>query len=379
MKLDSKLARLAVAGLMLAFPLVYGLRVLGTPRIPSPIPTLPADFNLLVLTVGGWQDPQALPPWPSVDSLTGRGVRVGPVFAASDDPAASAVSLWTGRFVPHHGVVDAGRSLPPGAWTLASAARASGARTAAFLQAEFARRQGLAGFDQVVEGLELEPERLGTLAAEFLARDADARSVVWIHLAEPGPAGGHVERVLAPVLGELDGSGARVDTLTVLTALRGRQDAWMEGRARVPLLVELPTALNARRSSEGQLSHVHLTALLRRLMRLPGPDASAGQADLQAEPDPMWNAVRGGDVVQPVWIEGSFGHVWRDGVLRVQVDPLEEGALPTYDLRALSNPQVLGRQAPSIGPDQSEAARQLYLDARRRVFAGAVDSVTAPG
>ena len=378
MSLNPRLVRLALALAMLAFPLVYGWRILASDPVPMPLPEPPTEIDLIVLTTGEWPTPERIPETPVLDGVRSRGIVAGPVFAGSDDAAASAVTLWTGRVVANHGVRDRDRSLPPLTWSLAQEAADSGARTGAFLSQPFCRRQGIRGFDQVIEAPEMPPAKLGELAAAFLEREPGRRHVVWIHLDSPGPEGIAIEAALGPVLASQDRRGRRTDTLTVVTSLSGREAGWMEGSARVPLIIELPTAMNARRVTAAHLSHVHVTALLRRLMRLGGPNAALAEAPLQAEADPLWNATRGAGAFEPVWVEGEFGHVYRRSGLRVQVDPVEPGAIPSYDMRALAGAQMLGKNAPTLPANQIDAARQVYLDARAEYLRGAVEPVTAP-
>lgn len=368
---------LVLALAIVAFPTIYLWRVFFTPLTAEPLAVGAARMHLLVVTLGEWPDAESLPDVPSVESIVSRGVRVGPVFAGSDDPAASAATLWTGRFVPNHGVTGPDRKLAPGTWTLAAAARAAGLRTGAFLQASFVRSQGIDGFDEVVEDASLAPDELGSRAAAFFDASRDGNALVWLHLSGPGALGRDLEAALAPVLEALERSGERADTLTVLTALAGRDGAWMEGGARVPLLIELPTALNARRSSDAHLSHVDVTALLRRLARLGLPDGAVGQPRLQGREEALWNAVRGGQAFEWVWVEGAFGHVYRRQGLRVQTEAASTDELPVRRFQAVNGPQQLGKNAPDLPAAQQPAALEAYLEGRREVLSDAVGSLPA--
>jgi hypothetical protein len=377
-----RLARLLLALLVVAFPLVYGLRAIFGARVVEPVSGRPAWIHLVLITCSRWPDPSAYPQGPALDSLARRGVRVGPVFAAGEHPATNAVSLWTGRHGANHGVLGPERALPFGAWTLAEGARRAGYRTAAFLTSPFATRQNLAGFEQVVESEGLDAARLADLARSFLTHHAHQRRLLWVHLEHPGSGGAAVEQVLAAVQGTLEDEGARVDTLTVLTALSGPDNAFGEGVARVPLRIELPTALNARRSSDAHLSQLDLTSLLRRLLRLANPDAGAGEAPLQGRAEPLWNAVRGGRANEWVWVELDAGPVLREPGqrelgLRVQADLT--AVPPRYDVRQLQNASQLGESLPQAPEPVRRAGEQAFLARRAEVLSGATESIGALG
>lgn len=372
-------ARAVLALLTIAFPAVYAWIVLTAEPVPAPERDAPTWLHLVVITVGDWPQPTAIPSQPALDRLQQHGLHVGPLFTASDDPAASAVSLWTGRHAPNHGVTSGSKALPFGAWTLAEGARRAGYRTAAFLQRPFVTRQNIAGFDALVEGEELDAGRLAELADGFLRGHVGERRLLWLHLDRAGRDLAELDRLLGAVQGTLDDLGENIDALTVVTGLTGSPRAWMEGRCRVPLLVQLPTSLNARIRSQAHLSQVDLTGVLRQLMRIANPDAGAGERPLQSRDEVMWGAMEGAEPFEWVWIEGRFGHIVRRPGLRVQVSPAAPDELPERDLRILPGAHAMGRDLPPLAPRDERAALEAYLDVRRQVYAGATEAIDALG
>lgn len=372
-----RLARLTLALLMLAFPIVYAIKVAGGERVAEPARGEPSWVHLILITVGSWPEPDAIPSRPALDRLRQRGVEVGPIYTASDDPAAAAVSLWTGRYAPNHGVLSGSQALPFGAWTLAAEAREAGHRTAAYLEQPFVTRQNVAGFDAVIEAEDLGHERLADLADGFLRAHPDERRLVWLHLNDPGEGLADLDALLGAIQGTLAETGDAVDALTVVTGLGGPPRGWMEERCRVPLLMELPTTLHARNRSTAHLSQVDLTGLLRYMLRLDRPDAGAGENNLQSREMTLASAVQGSSPFEWVWIEGRFGHVLRRPGLRAQVDPAAPDEIPTYDLRVLAKPEATGRRSPALAPRDERGALEVYQAARREVFDGAKAAIDA--
>ncbi|QDU68020.1 sulfatase-like hydrolase/transferase [Engelhardtia mirabilis] len=374
-----RLARFALAALVLIFPLVYLVKVVTGERVPVPQRADPAWIHLVLITVGDWSQPTFEPESPALVQMLQRGVFVGPIYSASDDPGASAASLWTGRYPANSGVQSSSQALPFGAWTLAEGARRSGYRTAAFLQQPFATRQNIGGFDQVIEGESLDVERLSQLADSFLRQHPDQRRLLWLHLERAGRDLADVDALLGAVQATLADTGDEVDTLTMVTGLTGSPRGWMEARCRVPLMMELPTQLSARSRSSSHLSLVDATGLLRLLMRLPNPDAGAGESALQSRGETLWNAVKGVEVFEWVWIEGEFGHVMRRPGLRVQVDPAPPDQVPTRDLRILNGTQASGQSMPHLSPADERGALEAYLSVRKQVYEGATEPIDALG
>ena len=374
-------ARLLLLVLIVAAPLVFAAKVaLGELRT-RPDPQAPTWTQTVLVTVGRWPSPNELPPGPGFRELESRGVKIGPIFtAALSAPGPSAVSLLTGRYVANHGVRTQTDALPSAAWTLASAARDSGARTGAFLSVPFVSRHGLAGFEQLVEAPASSPAELTRAAADFLIEHRSERRFVWIHLDRPGTNGGDVESALETVRETFDELEQRHESLIIFTALSGPPDAPAEGRSRVPMWVELPAGLNAGMEATSQLSHVDLAGALTRLMRLPWPNPGFEQSPLQSRTQSMVGAMSGGQSVEWIWIDTEDGDLLRTPIqggrgLRVRSTRLEAGGTPTYDMRVLEvGPQSPDQLQPVPAEDEG-AATELYISIRGQVLRGATKPV----
>lgn len=359
--------------LVLGAPLILGARALLGPRVPEPLPVPPGHAHLVVVTFGSWPDPDLWPSGPAFSALARRGARTGTVWATTDYAPGAAASLWTGRWAPHHGVLAEGRRLAPGTWNVATAHRAAGARTAAYLGAPWIHFTGLEGFDDVVQEAGIGPERLGALAAEFLAREPERMALLWLHLEDPGSNAREAERLLAAVQRALDASGRRPDAFLVVTALAGRRDLADEGALLVPFAAELPGAYSAGSLGQACISHVELAGLLQRYMRLANPSLAAGQVAPQSRLQPIWGALRGGRAWAWIWLEGSFGQILRQQHLRAHLPPGSDE--PRLSL--LRAPRELDAHG-ELPPEALEGARGAFLSRLHEVSAGAPPALDSP-
>ena len=306
-------ARRLVLGLVLLAPLVYLPRILLGSQTELPGRPAPAWTHLVVVTVGTWPDlPHSLEQ-PALADFDRRASRVSAVFAPSASRAATAASLWTGRYPRSHGVLSNDLALAEGTWTLAAAAREAGTRTAAFLQEPFVGATGIGGFDTVVENGSATAEELAFEAVEFVSGVVDERVLVWVHLANAGEGGRDLAQVIEGVTAGLTAADRGPESTVVLAVLaRGATDGPSDtiDPLGAPLWVALPGALQVGRRSEARLSLVDLPGTLRLVLGLPAPTQEASRADV------MWNALRGGGARPGVVVQGERD-VWRRGDRRV--------------------------------------------------------------
>ena len=258
--------------ILIAAPLIGFLpQVLGE-RTPEPLDARPAWAHLVVITSSAPPDRARLDA-PAFARLSAGAARAA--VLPEPDERDSAAALWTGR-------APVGDSrLPPGSWTLALAARRSGAATAAFLRAPLVGALGLEGFETVVEEPPPAPagEPSRPLAAHLerhLAEHAGRRSAVWLHVAD-APLGPEVEAALAA----LERQGHAHDALVLVTSLTSGG----EEPTPVPLWARLPSALYAGRQGSGSARLTDVAGVLLQVLRLPVPDVTRGEAPVQSTPD----------------------------------------------------------------------------------------------
>ena len=277
-------ARVVLWALILAVPAAYLPQLFGSgPTAPSP--RRPAWVHLIAVTASHWEAaPPGAPPPPALEAFYREATGFERAFAPATATAGSAASLWTGRWPAHHGVLSNDLALAPGSWTLAEAARRSGARTAAFLEEPFVTATGIGGFETVLERPELGPAELARAGAAFLREHPEERVLLWLHLERSGPGGRAVAEVLEGLAPALEETRRAHDALTLVTAFAGEGPPGSDARHRVPLFTALPAALLAGRRSPGSASPVDLAGVLRELLRLPHPDEAAGEASLQSRP-----------------------------------------------------------------------------------------------
>ncbi len=312
-----KHARLAVLALVLAAPLVYLPRVLFGSAPEAPLDMPPVWMHLVVVTVGEWPDVDGALKRSALGRFDRRASRVAAAFAPSPSRAATAASLWTGRWPRHHGVLANDLALAEGSWTLAAAARTSGARTAAYLQEPFASATGIGGFDEVEEGAAFTASDLARRGAAFLEGRAGERAVLWLHLADAGPGGEAVDALLAGLEPALE--PIQPETALALAVFRRGDFAGDVEPLGAPLWVALPGALNAGRRGDARVSLVDLAGMLRIAMRLPPPRADRGQRAPQSRAELLVNALRGGGPRPWVLVQGppDGEDVWQTGDRRV--------------------------------------------------------------
>ena len=312
-------ARWIVLGLVCLAPAVYLPRLVLGRRPADPRVTPPAWTHLVLVTVGRWPDLGASLDRPGLAAFDRRASRVTAAFAPSESSAACAASLWTGRYPRSHGVTSNDRALAEDLWTVAGAARAAGTRTAAFLQEPFVSATAIEGFDTVFE----DPAAGGLVdaATAYLAEQRGERVLVWLHLAEAGPAGAAVEDALARLTQALEEGDRRPETSLVLAVLaRGeRADDGGADALAAPLWIQLAGALNVGRRGDAQLSLVDLPGFLLLFLGLPPPP----DVPLSARGDLFWNALRGGGGRPGVVVQGETD-LWRRGEERVVLD-LDQG------------------------------------------------------
>ncbi|MEM7309627.1 MAG: hypothetical protein AAF682_23330 [Planctomycetota bacterium] len=314
-------ARLALLALVVVAPLVYLPRVLFGEPTELPAATPPAWTHLVVVTVGGWPGLAQSLDDEDLAAFDRRASRVAAVFAPSASRAASAASLWTGRYPRSHGVMNDGLALGEGVWTLAEAARAAGTTTAAFLTEPFVTRSGIGGFETVREA---EPEAWSALvdeAAALLEESVGERVLIWVHLADAGPDSGvSVGDALARLTAALEASDRAPETAVALALLARGLGPDAPPPTTIdplggPLWVALPGALNVGRRGDARLSLVDVPGTLLLLLGLRPP----AEAPLSSRGDVLWNALRGGGGAPGVVVQGERD-VWRRGDERVVLD-----------------------------------------------------------
>lgn len=362
---DDPVARWALFALVIATPVIFGLRLLFAEPTPHPDPEKPTWMHTVLVTVDRWPTPMQVPEGPALAELGVRGSRIGPLFAASTSVEASAASLWTGAYPVRHRVGIDGGQLSSDAWTMASAASEVGTRTAAFTQTGIVERCGLPGFETLDEDRGASSEELGRRAAEWLRSRAGERKFLWVHLERGGPRGAFVEDVFEAVLGALHETGEFSDCQLAFTALAGPLQAEAEFRARVPFLMALPGGLHGGLDTSVHLSLVDLAGLWRQLLRLPPPDAGRGQQRLQSREEFLWAGFKGIPQFHWVWVEGEFGHAMRRPGLRATAGP---GSTDGLDLRVLGGPSQGPAALAPLSPDLRPAAEASYAEVRTSVF-----------
>jgi hypothetical protein len=369
------LARFLLAVAMLLAPCVYVARLTLAEPETSPRPERPLWANTLLLTVGRWPTPARLPEGPHFADLARGGIEIAGVYAACDQPGPAAVSLLTGRFGLNHGVDGPQRALPPGAWTLASAALQSGARTAAFLQADFVSRHGIAGFETVREDSATDLSALASQAGDWLAEHPGERRFLWLHAERPGAQGAELEAALGTLWTRLAERKEQFQTLTVFTALAGPERPEPDLGLRVPLRLQLPNGVNARRRAEVLLSQVDLAGTLRELLRLPGPSWARGQAPLQSRSRSGYQALEGAEVQEPLWIDGSFGSLARWPDLRAVARPTSPGAAPALEFLSLPRWNAGPENGAPLPDGQRTSAEDRFWRLRGSLLEGATSAV----
>jgi len=270
-----KLTSLALAVLIVLPWIVFVLRTAtgGTSVASTPRPKW---AHVLVLTAGRVAGTtQGAADAPGASQLTDRAVFVPSAKSPSLSTAAAAASLWTGRWPLHHGVTSNALALAPDTWTLAAAARASGARTAAFTAEPFVDATGIGGFETAAAEPGLDARALAERARRWLAR-TPGRFVLWLHLEDAGRGARELLDLAASMHRILETDGRALDTATLVTALRGSQapaERPPSAPFTVPLWLAMPARVRSGRVGVGTPSLVDVADALRTLLALPPPPA----------------------------------------------------------------------------------------------------------
>ena len=251
---------------------------IGTGGQDEPLAQRPTWAHLVVLTTAR-SDPASADEYTARRELDESSVFVAGTHSPSLSTAAAAASLWTGRWPIHHGVVGNRRALAGGTWTLASAGRGAGAKTAAFLGEPFVAATGIEGFDRVEADAGFDVRELSERARRWL-EETPGRFALWLHL---GPEAGGTDALieLAHEIDEVLASDGRLlDTVRVVTALGSTDATTDEARFVVPLWFSMPARLWAGRAGVGTINLVDLAEPLRNLLAWPAP--APGHPELQS-------------------------------------------------------------------------------------------------
>ncbi|HVO11710.1 MAG TPA: sulfatase-like hydrolase/transferase [Vicinamibacteria bacterium] len=279
------------------------------------IDTLRADH------VGAYGDAKA--DTTGFDRLAREGVLVEDAVSHVPETRPSHASILTGRYPYEHGIRDnAAGPIAPGMPTLATLLKAAGYDTAAFIGAyPVSRSSGLdRGFDvyddpfeKAVDGrTERRAQEVVDRALGWLGRPHARPFLTWVHLFDPHApytppqpfasrfAGrlydgevAYADSQLRRLLGWLDGSGQRANTLVVVTSdhgeslgEHGEEEHGLlvyDATLHVPLVLSWPGHLPAAVRVRGQFRSVDLLPTLLGLLGLPAVETSgASRADVLA-------------------------------------------------------------------------------------------------
>jgi arylsulfatase A-like enzyme/tetratricopeptide (TPR) repeat protein len=256
-----------------------------------------AAQNVLLITIdtlradhlGCYGDRRAATP--VLDGLAARGVRFATAIVQAPLTAPSHASILTGRTPPRHGVRDNGTFvLPEDVPTLASAFRASGHETAAFVSGfPLERRYGLArGFDSYDDRfphgddpraayIERRADETTAAVLRWLARrsaKASGHWFLWVHYFDPHAPYEPPPESAARVAGRAyDGEIAFVDT-EIGVLLRKLEETGELARTLVVATADHGESLG----EHGELTHGVFVydATLRVPLIVAGPGVSAG-------------------------------------------------------------------------------------------------------
>lgn len=167
-------------------------------RTETPASAVPAERPSILLVTLDTTRADAIGPeargaqTPSFNALAARGMRFRQAYATTPQTLPSHTSMMTGLYPAGHAVHENGRYVSDRTPLLAERLRGQGYRTAAFVSAfALARRFGLArGFevyddDFGGERVERSARETTDLAAQFLAKPADAPLFLWVHYYDP--------------------------------------------------------------------------------------------------------------------------------------------------------------------------------------------------
>ncbi len=259
---------------------------------------------------------------PALDRLAREALVYEDAHTTAPLTLPAHASMLTGLYPPRHSVrVNGTRALPSAARTVAEAAQAAGAETAAFLAAvvlapEFGLDQGFGVYDAPARGNgvtsfydERPAEAVVDAALGWLAaRDRARPFFLWIHLFDPHepyrqapfPAQGpervqrylgevaHADRELARLFDALRAEGALDQALVLVCADHGEGldehgeashgDYCHETTLQVPFLVRYPDGTRAGERSQERVSVVDVAPTLAEAMGLPFPGEVDGQS-----------------------------------------------------------------------------------------------------
>jgi len=284
-------------------PSAAELSSVGFPQSPAPSAT-----HLLVLSVSTFDPGPQAGRLPGLNAWRTRSTNALGARPNADVPAGNAASLWTGRTAAHHGVQSAEVALPDGTWTLAEAARASGASTAAWLEAPFVGTNAVGGFTSVAERPLWETTPLLDELREFYAQRRERRTVVWVHLDRPEPARlDHLSGALLELLDETEVLGETLACLAIFT----RDEAVPLEERRAVLWIAPPEVGWGTRKSPSPTNFSDATGALRELLRLPAPNPQRRQSELQSDTESFLGILRGWEPEDAeAWIHGRDATVW---------------------------------------------------------------------
>ncbi|MFT5285542.1 MAG: hypothetical protein ACI8TQ_001707 [Planctomycetota bacterium] len=301
--------------LMLLFPVVYFASALFG-ATPSPIQPKPRWTQLFVLTVSEWPAVSFSEP-SGLSRFAGQSGSIDQLYAPSLNPVSSAASLWTGRFQSRFqsGQSDraAFKGLPPNSWTLVESLRASGARTAAFLQEPLISQSGIEGFESVTEAPTLDLEAMTTLVVERLKETSNKRNCIWLHVTQPTIV--QLSTLATNLRAVAHNAGIGHESLIVITGFGTPKSLTLDGQSRAPLHMIIPGGTAAGLKGSGAASVVDLAGTLQSLLKLPPPIAP--QKPLHSRGEHLWRLLNGGSGYQWLFIGGEYGDVLRFGRTRV--------------------------------------------------------------
>jgi choline-sulfatase len=348
---------------------------------------------------------------PAMDDLASNGARFTRAFTTAPITLPAHASLLTGRYPPGHGARHNGVAMIDSIPTLATALKAAGFRTAAFVSAfPLDDRFGLArGFeiydDELVRGADGKPlnERAGDetvqRAVSWLTADTTRRLFVWVHLFEPHAPYGD-PATMRPVAARYDEEIAASDRFVnqLLTTLGNRMASTLivlaadHGEAfgehdetghsifvydttlRIPLLIRGP-GIRAGTVVDAPVSMVDIAPTVQTLLGVPLLDTdgvslvplltggSIGERMIYAESfapllDFGWSPLR--SVRDADW---KYIAAPRAELYNLSVDSSENSNLanrdPQRSTRLLSRVESFGRADASATKPDVEAAKRL--------------------
>lgn len=363
--MNERAAKYIVGVLVLLFPAVSLIRWASHAEEAGIAAPESRWIHSIIVTSGHWPERGAeLDPF--FGSFQKGAALVEQCYAPSSDPVASAVSLWTGRWPTSHGATSANMSLEEGAWSVASAARAAGTRTAAILAEPLATAGRIEGFETVIEEPGAGASELARHAREFLSELPDERVLVWLHLEDAGPGASEVALLLSAIRGEMQASERAIDTLTVIAGLNSQRSPSaddsipkLDASLRAPLWVELPSRVNGGRRSSGAASLVDLAGALCELLQLRLPDQAQDQAPLQSRTAELGVKLKGGGGYNWLLLSDDKQCVLRFGKTRVVGHLDSNGQVQITSTSESQDPTSDGPFQPTTGELSQRQAHQL--------------------